>query len=184
MSKGWTIGVVKTLEELWKNIPDFSNYDVSNLGRIYNRQSDTIMRTSLTNHGHVKISLVSEWDKRRYTRSVGLLVAEAFVRRPNAMCDSLIELDGNLSNVSASNLAWRPKGFAWSYAHQLKVKQPIYFNNLPVCNITDGVEYKSIIDAGMNEGLLFQDIWESTYSGRRVYPTGCVFEVVDLDVYR
>lgn len=174
--------MTKTLEEVWKNIPNFSNYDVSTFGRIYNRVQDKIMRTSRTTHGHVKITLMTD-GRVRYTRSVGVLVAEAFVKPPNSMCESLIILDGNLSNVEASNLAWRPRGFAWKYANQLKVPQHLYYQNLPIVNVVQNVQYKSIIDAGMNEGLLFDDIWESTYTSRRVYPTGAVFEVADLELY-
>lgn len=173
----------RTIEEVWKNIPEFTNYDVSNLGRIYNRSRDMIMKTSPTNFGHRKITLQSDWDRRRYTRSVALLVAEAFCKPPNVLCDRLVVLDGDFNNVEAKNLAWRPKRFAWKYTHQLKVRQPIYYENLPVVNVTENVEYRNIIQAGMLEGLLFDDIWESTYTGRRVYPTGAVFEVDDAEEF-
>lgn len=175
--------MVVTTEEVWKNIPEFTNYDVSNLGRIYNRVRDKLMQTSLTNHGHVKITLLSEWNNKRYTRSVARLVAEAFCKPPNFLSDQIVVLDGNFSNVASKNLAWRPRWFAWKYTRQLKTQQPLYFKNLPVLNVVENVEYRSIIQAGMNEGLLFIDVWESTYTGRRVYPTGSVFEVVDLEDY-
>lgn len=169
------------IEEVWKEIPEFTNYNVSNLGRIYNKAHDMLMRTSLTNHGHVKITLMSDWDKKRYTRSVARLVAEAFCKPPNVLCDQLVILDGNFANVESRNIVWRPRSFAWKYTRQLKTVQPIYYRNLPVVNLTDNIEYRSIIEAGMHEGLLFRDLWESTYTGRRVYPTGVVFAVVEFD---
>jgi hypothetical protein len=137
-----------------------------------------MMSSSPNNFGNMKISLVSDEDHMRYTRSVALLVAEAFLEPPNPTCDSLVILDGDYTNVSAHNLAWRPRGFAWNYTRQLKEEQPHYYRNLPVRNLVYTVDYDSIIQAGMAEGLLFDDIWHSTYTGDPVYPTGSIFEVL------
>lgn len=165
------------LDEEWETIRDFSMYKISNLGRVFNLQTEKVMRTSKTLHGHVKITLVCDQDGQRYTRGVALLVAQAFVEPPTLLCDAIILLDGNLSNTAAYNIAWRPSWFAWKYSHQLKTPQPIHFHNLAVYNLTRNVEYRSIIEAGMAEGLLFQHIWESTYTGKRVFPYGQLFEV-------
>lgn len=166
-------------EEVWQTIPDFSNYNISNLGRVYNIRRNSIMRTSLTNHGHVKITLKSDWTGQRFTRSVAVMVAEAFVESPNWMCDQIIVLDGNFSNVAATNLAWRPRWYVWKYTRQLKIKQPLHYRNLSVRNITNDFYYNSIIEAGIKEGLLFDDIWRSTYTGLKLFPNGSVFEIVE-----
>lgn len=170
------------IQEQWRNIPDFSNYDVSNFGRIYNSKRDVIMQTSRTSFGHIKITMSADWDGKRYTRSVAQLVAQAFVAAPNYLCDHVVQLDGNLSNVMFDNLAWRPRGFAWKYTHQLKCNQPIYYKNLPVMNMITEAEYDCIIDAGMSEGLLFDDIWRSTYTGAEIFPDDAVFEVIDREL--
>lgn len=170
------------IREEWVEIFGFSDYAVSNLGRIFNRRTERLMSTSRTNHGHVKITLAMDGTRRRFTKSVGVLVADAFVPAPNILSDTLVLLDGDLGNVAASNLAWRPRGFAWKYAHQLKVPQPIYYQNLAVFNSVRNVEYVSIVHAGMHEGLLFDDIWRSTYSGAAIFPNGSVFEIVDVPV--
>lgn len=169
--------MTKTKEELiWYTLPDFPDYEINQYGAIYNNRTGSLMRVSPTNHGHQKISLLGR-DGIRHTRSVAVLVADAFVDRPSPMCDHVIVKDGNLSNVSASNLAWRPRGFSWEYTHQLKVQQPLHYCNLRVTNLMANVEYTSIVHAGMVEGLLFKDIWRSTYSGSHVYPYGHVFEI-------
>lgn len=165
-------------EELWKRIPDFPSYEISNFGRVHNLYLDTIMKTSKTIFGHVKISLVSDWDHMRYTRSVAQLVAEAFVEPPNDFCDHVVVLDGDFSNLSAENLAWRPNWFAWKYTRQLKIIQPVHYQNLVVKNVRTGDRYSSIITAGMVEGLLFDDIWRSTYTGDAIFPNGGIFEIV------
>jgi hypothetical protein len=166
-------------EELWKPIPGFVNYRISNLGRVYNVRLDKIMRTSTNNYGHVKISLLVDNVGERFTRSVAVMVAEAFVEQPHEMCDYVIVLDGDLSNVRADNLAWRPRWYAWKYTHQLRSIQPTHYRNLAVRNITTGALYNSIMEAGVREGLLFEDIWRSTYTGVELFPYGFVFEIIE-----
>lgn len=95
------------------------------------------------------------------------------------MCDQLIILDGNLSNVIFTNLAWRPRWFAWKYTRQLRVPQPLHYHNLAVCNLTTEFRYTSIVVAGIEDGLLFSDIWRSTYTRTPVYPQGYIFEIIE-----
>ena len=161
------------IDQMWEDIPEFPNYEISNWGLVYNKRRNSVMRSSLNTHGHVKISLVN-WSGR-HTRSVALLVAEAFVISPDPLCDTVVLLDGVLTNVMAENIAWRPKWYAWKYVRQLKTPQPIHYRNLAVVNVVTGDRYSSIIEAGMKEGLLFSDIWRSTYSGSLTYPNHCAF---------
>jgi hypothetical protein len=163
--------------EVWKNIPEFPYYDISNLGNIWNRRRDKMMSVSLNNHGHVKITLMAP-DRVRHTRSVAQLVADAFVDPPSLLCDHLIVLDGDFTNIRADNLSWRPQWFAWKYTRQLKEPQPNHYRNLPIENVVTGEVYDSVIDAGIKEGLLFNDIWRSTYSGDAIYPFGHIFIVL------
>lgn len=165
------------IDEVWVSIPDFEYYKVSSLGRIYNERFDHIMSVSYTNHGHAKITLLSPDLGERFTRSVANLVAEAFVEKPNSQCDEVILLDGDLSNVAAYNLAWRPRWYAWKYTHQMKTPQPRHYKNLGVMNVVTGERYSCVVEAGMAEGLLFELIWRSTYTRERLFPTGAAFEV-------
>ena len=165
------------LREKWRTIIEFPKYEISDQGNIYHTERNIVMRTSQTAHGNTKITL-TDYEGNRYTRSVALLVADAFVVPPNFMCDQVIALDGNLSNVAASNLAWRPRWFAWKYIRQLREPQPNHYYNLTVRNIIDEEDYESIIEAGITEGLLFENIWQSTYRGNEVFPSGSIFEIV------
>jgi hypothetical protein len=165
-------------EARWVTVREFPNYEISENGEIFNTRTQKLMRTSVNNHGHVKVNL-TDFDGAQYTRSVALLVAESFVRSPGLMCDTVIILDGDFTNLRSDNLAWRPDGFAWKYTHQLKVQQPLNYHNLRVRNIVTGVEYDSIVQAGIAEGLLFEDIYNSTYMrGWEIFPTGSKFEVI------
>lgn len=164
-------------EEIWRPIKDFPTYQISNFGRIFNTRLCQIMRTSKTTFGHVKITLKSENSQERFTRSVAVMVAEAFVESPHWLCDQVIILDGNLNNLCFNNLAWRPRWFAWKYTRQLRVKQPNHYCNLVVYNISTNYYYNNIIEAGMMEGLLFDDIWRSTYTAAPLFPYGYIFEI-------
>lgn len=169
--------VIDMRREVWAVIPDFPYYEVSNLGRIYNVRRDKLMSVSDNYRGRMKISLLSDWTGRRHTKSVAVLVAEAFVPKPNELCDHVIILDGDFTNVVAHNLAWRPEAFAYAYTRQLKVPQPRHYENLPVLNVSKGILYHSIVEAGTTEGLLFEHVWEATNSRKPVFPTGDHFEV-------
>lgn len=164
--------------ERWRIIVGFSSYSVSNYGRIKNNDRDRLMSASVTNFGHAKISLWSERTGRRHTRSVALLVAEAFCKKPDRLSDSVVMLDGFLENVFASNLVWRPRWFAWKYVRQLHTPIHRYYENLPLINITEDVEYRSIVECGMTEGLLFDDIWRSTYTAKPIYPHYNIYQIL------
>lgn len=159
------------MTEEWKTIPGFSRYQINANGEIYNTETNRFMRCSVTQYGHPKISLFSD-NGGRHDRSVAMLVAKAFLEQPNPDCDRIIYLDGDLSNFRSENLAWRPRWFGWKYSRQLKVPQPAWLQNLAVINVDTNARYQNIVEAGKAEGLLFEQIWHSTYSGGPVYPTG------------
>lgn len=162
--------------EEWSDLREFPRYMVSSEGRVYNKNTGRYMRISPNNYGHPKISLLTEHGTRE-TRSVAMLVAQAFIKKPNILCDRLIYLNGDLSDYRAVNLAWRPRGFGWQYSRQVRAEQPAYYRNLSVINTTTGVRYKNIVEAGMAEGLLFDHIWHSTYTGNPIFPNGSVWVV-------
>lgn len=164
-----------TDEEQWLEIEEFPRYMISSEGRVFNTVTNRHMSVSATNYGHPKISLLNETG--RHTRSVGLLVAIAFVPPPNLLCDRIIYLDGDLLNFSATNLAWRPRWFAWKYSRQLSKPSPAYYRNLRVVNLNTGIRYNNIEQAGMSEGLLFEQIWHSTYTGDPIFPDGSIWAV-------
>lgn len=170
--------MTEVLEEAWEYIREFPNYQISSFGRVYNIRREMIMSTSVTNHGHPKITLTDD-DGERYTRSLALLVAEAFVPGRDHISDQVVVLDGDLNHIEANNLVWRPRWFAWKYTRQLKTEQPMHYKNLPVVDVSTDIEYDSIVHAGISLGLLFTSIWRSTYTGHIVYPTDSVFEVLE-----
>lgn len=157
------------------HIHGFPNYAVSRAGHVLNMTTNRMMRISYTQFGHAKVSLVTETG--RHTLSVAKLVATAFVEPPNPLCIDIIVLNGNFADLRAENLMWRPPAFAWLYTRQLKDEPPIHYHNLPVFDTVNGLRYENVITAGMSLGVLFDDIWRSTYQGSQVYPTNSAFIV-------
>lgn len=163
-------------DETWRIIQDFPDYEISDLGNVFNIRTEKQMKTSITRFGHVKISLLDR-SKQRHSRSVAYLVAEAFVEPPGPLCDKVVVLDGDPTNLAAQNLAWRPWWFVCTYTRQLKSDQPLHMKNIPVVNQMTGDRYSSIIACGMREGLIFKHIWRSTYTGDRIFPYGHSYEI-------
>lgn len=164
-------------EERWATLLEFPNYDISESGAILNTLTGRYLSPSFTNHGHLKVALA--YRGTRYTRSVALLVAQNFVEPPDPLCDSIIMLNGKLEDVRASNLMWRPTWFAWKYTRQLRVDQPPQYTRLSVANMNTGMEYNSIVELCMAEGLLVDDVWRSTYKGISIYPTNNSYEITE-----
>lgn len=165
------------MAEQWKVIPEFPDYLVSDFGRIWNQRRNREVTPNPNNWGYLKVSFTSA----RLTRTVASLVAEAFVDPMDDLSDCVVILDGDFTHVCAHNLVWRPRQFAWRYSRQLKTQQPLHYRNLPVLNTDRRIEYDSIIEAGMIEGVLFDDIWESTYLGRRPYPHHHKYRIIERD---
>lgn len=161
--------------EEWAEINGFPRYMISTEGRIYNKGTNRYMSSSLNNYDHPKISLLNI--DGRHTRSVAMLVAKAFLKKPNNMCDHIIYLNGEHNDCRSDNLAWRPRWFAWKYARQLKLPQPAYYRNLSVINVSTSTTYDNVVEAGSIEGLLFEQIWHSTFTGSPVFPSGTIWEV-------
>lgn len=163
-------------EVYWQLIPGFPAYAVSNQGQVLNIETDRLMRISYTLQGNAKVSLVGLEGRR--TLSVAYLVARAYVAPPNPLSGSVVVLNGNQADLRAVNLVWRPISFAWKYTRQMKEGQPLYFQTLPVVDISTGLQYRSIVEAGEQLGLLYQDIWRSTYTGDTTYPGNSIFRVI------
>lgn len=166
--------------EEWKPIEEFPDYRISSDGRVYNQRTDTTMSLNRTLQGDLKVSMTH--DGYRGTRSVRVLVAEAFVHNPHptedefsAAYNTVIVLDGNKDHVWASNLAWRPAWFAIKYAMQFDGQYDKRFYTKFVRNNNTGQEYRNLFVCAMREGLLIEDVFHSILVGAHVFPSNCTY---------
>jgi hypothetical protein len=136
------------------------------------------MRTSKNTQGVIKVGLMG-MDGKQHTRSVKVLVAEAFVGGRDEICNTPIHLDLDENNCCADNLVWRPRWFAWKYTTQPMYR---YYTINPVCEVLDsepyGQVYRNMQEASMANGLLMKDILISCHEGKACFPTAQHFMYV------
>lgn len=167
--------------ETWIPLKDFPNYSVSNLGNVRNDSRLTNLSISYTIQGGAKVGLV--FGGKQLTRSVAVLVADAFVDGYNPKFNTPIHLDGDRSNNCATNLAWRPRWFAIKYQQQFKndYKMDYYFRTPPVYDEHTGEVYDTIGEACIINGLMFFEVMRSVVEKDRVWPSWHVFAWATLE---
>ena len=91
------------LNEVWKTVPEFPNYQVSNTGLVKGK-TGKVLKTFIQNGGYEVATMHNE-SKRSVKRTVHRLVAELHI--PNPEDKPIVNhLDGNKLNNHSSNLEW------------------------------------------------------------------------------
>lgn len=99
-------------KEVWKEIPNYNEYQVSNYGRIKNKNTEKILKSYKRKDGYLKIELNKE--KNNKTFYIHRLVAEAFIPNPNNLI-FVNHKDENKSNNCVSNLEWCTRAYNNNY---------------------------------------------------------------------
>lgn len=156
----------------WRPIQSFSTYSVSSTGRVRNDETGRHMVLSVNQRGIVNVGLMR--NNHQYKRSVGLLVADAFVKDGRTPAfNTPMHLDGDKLNNNATNLMWRPLWFARKYAEQLE--EAHFEDYYPIVEVNTGEKFENPWDAARKFGLLQADIILSVCNSQRVWPTGQQF---------
>lgn len=162
------------MDEIFKTIPEFPNYAVSNHGRFINKRKNQEMAYGPLMNGEVSVGLSKDGVQHR--RSAKILVARAFVPGETEVFDTVIHLDGVRTNLMAMNLAWRPRWFAIKY-HQQWENIPDWAWTGPVIDIVHEIEFPDIIAAAQGTGSLMAEIRISMMDDtKKVFPYGSVFK--------
>lgn len=161
------------MDEVWALIPGFPDYEVSNYGRVRNIRFESFLRPSMSNSRTLKVGLVR--DRIQTTRSLKHIVAEIFVEGKDAIFDTPIQLNGEVTDVCAWNLLWRPRWFAVRYSRQFTMAPKNAFAG-PIRDVDTRQRFERAIDAAIYTGLLVEDIWRSIWYQHPVFPTKQRFE--------
>ena len=164
------------MKELWREIPEFPNYSVSNFGRVCTNWTERILVTYANQSGLVQVGLMK--DGKQYHRSVPLLVAKAFIPQPSGPFDTPINLDGDRHNSHIDNLAWRPRWFAIKFNQQFR---ELYENHIdvPIEDIKTGEVTENSLECAKRYGLLEQEIVMSILNNTYVWPTYQRFKIYE-----
>jgi hypothetical protein len=136
------------MEEIWKPIDQFPNYNVSNLGNIKNIITNKLLKI-ICKDGYCNISLVNDETKKSF--KVHRLVALAFIENPENKSD-VNHKDKNKINNQVSNLEWMTR--KENNIHRCKNLIITTNKNKPIFRIdknTDEIleKYNSIEDAAI-----------------------------------
>lgn len=161
--------------EQWSPIREFPGYSVSDTGRVRNDDQDRIMCMLVNQSGVVNVGLTK--GKKQFKRSVGLLVARAFLRpAEDVRFDTPIHLDGDQRNNHVENLMWRPRWYAIRYQHQFTMAPQGF--NVPIVETHTGETFQTSWDAAVKYGLIDRDIMLAIINKTFVWPTYQFFKTV------
>ncbi len=159
-------------EGYWKQVDDFPSYLIREDGVIIHKHKDEFKATRLNQQGDVIVDL--NRDNRRHTRKVSLLVAKAYLGDPRENFNSVIHLNGDKSDCSAINLAWRPRWFVVEYNRMFN-EHP---KNVSVAIAETGEEFGTLREACVKYGMVEETAYICMHNGYGVFPHG--FHLVKL----
>lgn len=88
--------------EIWKDVLDYPNYKISNIGRIINHKTKRLLKLTVNKHGYYEVNL---WkDNHGKTSQIHRLVFEAFKGSKIDSNKVINHIDGNKLNNNLENL--------------------------------------------------------------------------------
>lgn len=100
------------LSEEWKEIKDYENYEISNLGRVRNKKTGRILKPGKTRKGYLRVGLWKNGIKKLI--SVHRLAALAFLSNPNNYPE-INHKDEDKTNNTVDNLEWCTREYNNNY---------------------------------------------------------------------
>lgn len=124
--------------EIFKTIPSFSDYEVSNFGRVKTKSRELRYVHSVTGQEHfrkseerfLKVHINNRTgykfcqlykNKKMYNKPIHQLVADAFIERPAGL-DYINHIDGNKHNNTVGNLEWCTNEYNHEHATKTGLK--------------------------------------------------------------
>lgn len=144
----------------WRNVVlsgEKSIYEVSEMGEVRNKDTHSLLSTSVLSSGYVVVTLFRNGKHSQY--SVAQLVAKAFLGDGNGR---VIHINGDLSDNRASNLAWEREAFGVDFKPNSERWRTIYVNG-----INTGYKVSNKGNFKKPDGGLISSITIEGYTGER-----------------
>lgn len=146
-------------DEIWRPVVDNAKYEVSNLGRVRNKETGHLKTARRTKTGY----MIMELSKR--TRYVHRIVAAAFVGNPDGY-PHINHKDEDKGNNAADNLEWCTPLYNNNYGHHKEcmtdTKREKYGKRIRKIDPKSGqtiAEYRSMTEAAEDHGVTVQAIY-------------------------
>ena len=106
--------------EIWKNIEQADNYEVSNYGNVRNKTTKKVLKGRITKNGYLQVSLKINDTNKFVNRYIHRLVAQAFIENPENKKE-VNHIDGNKQNNDLSNLEWVTNSENQKHRHSIGI---------------------------------------------------------------
>ena len=91
------------MEEEFKKIEEYENYEISNMGNVRNTKTNRILKPRKNSDGYYIVNLYK--DRNRKSFYIHRLIAYAFIPNPQHLTD-IDHIDRTKTNNSITNLRW------------------------------------------------------------------------------
>lgn len=156
-------------EEIWKDVVGFSNYEVSDQGRVRNKTTKQI-RSFSYNHGYPQVDLYPG----QKTRTIHRLVADAFLGEHPGM--QVNHIDGDKNNNCLSNLEWCTSSENNKHAYDANLRTPPKEKSVRI--VETGETFRSITKCAEAINGDVQNV-SACLNGKRATCNGLHFEYID-----
>lgn len=174
-------------EEIWREIPGYSNYEASNLGNIRRKGADWVFKQCKDTHGYLSVGVKADSSDKITTTNVHRLVAMTFIPNPNNLPE-VGHKDENKENNNISNFEWCTRSEnqtagtmreRQSKAHDV-YKKPVamYDADGNLLKLWESIK-ASAIELGKDKSNIRKYL-----NGSRKPLNGNIFKFIDKDTYR
>jgi hypothetical protein len=99
--------------EIWKDIINYPNYEVSNLGNVRNKKTNKILKPFSTGNEYLKVSLNKNGKPKQFF--IHRLVAQTFIPNPNNLKEVNHIKEFEKTNNNVENLEWCDHSYNQNY---------------------------------------------------------------------
>ena len=162
--------------EVWKDIEDFPNYQVSNEGRVRNKKTERML-TIKPGRNKQYLSVYLSNNGKENTQTVHRLVAETFLGKHPGMVVN--HIDGDKTNNHVNNLEWCTSRENNIHAIENGLNHPGEYQKKMVRIIETGEVFDGVVECANAICADFRNVYRSLNSKERYATNGLHFEYVD-----